>query len=154
MSDDRDALYAAHEEVTRLSTAQVPSVQPRTRSPRRAVLALIGGWSVLLWIWMAKPEAIFGPKPVKLSPTQELAETRYALFLTRQRIEEYQATNGALPAALSDLPRTEEGIHYSVAGSDYTISAHAGRDSLVLTNRMDADSFLGDALQVLQETAQ
>jgi hypothetical protein len=150
IQSSREALAEAALEVVRNQPTE-PARPPRPpASSRRAVLAIIAGWLFLIWIWSTRPAWIFGEQPPRLSAAQQQAEARYALFLMRQRVEEYRIANGALPSALSDLDRVEDGIRFRPETNGYALVASVGTDSFVLTSRMNADSFLGNALRVLQ----
>lgn len=117
------------------------------------VVMVVLGWSVLAWMWIAKPAMIFNVAETRtLSPQQVEATARFALFLEKSRVDVYAKTHGRLPARLSDAGPVEEGVAYQRAGSGYVLSREANGASLRLTSSMNADSFLGNSLQVLRDS--
>ena len=131
----------AKEEARRRESNRVPTV-----------VMVVVGWGVLAWMWIARPAMIFDvAETPTLSAPQVEATARFALFLERSRIETYARTHGRLPSRLSDAGPVEHGVIYQRAGSGYVLSRDANGVPLRLTNAMNADSFLGNSLQVLRD---
>jgi hypothetical protein len=102
---------------------------------------------LLAWLWIAQPAAVFAPgSPAFLSADQREAIARFALYLERARVEQFVADRGRLLATLAEAGEVEDGVQYRSQGQDYTLEIRDGAIQLQLTNRMHADSFLGDAL--------
>ncbi len=92
-----------------------------------------------------------------ITPTflPEEPEARYALYLERARVDQYVADSGRFPPTLAEAGEVEPGVVYRSSGADYTLEAKDGAIELILSNRMNADSFLGDALvRIPKPTAQ
>jgi hypothetical protein len=124
-------------------------VPPKASHARRNVLLLLVlVWAGLAWAWIAKPLAIFGPEVPRSRSASELdALARNALYLQRARVERFRADSGRLPAVLTEAGEVEEGVTYVPTPPDFVLVTRAGSgQALQLTNRMNADSFLGDAL--------
>lgn len=127
------------------STGRVPTRPPAPQ--RRLLIVGAAGMVLLAWLWIAKPAAVFDPAgPAFLSADQREAIARYALYLERARVDQYVADSGRLPPTLAEAGEVERGVVYRSNGADYTLEAKDGAIELILSNRMNADSFLGDAL--------
>lgn len=98
---------------------------------------------------VARPAAVFAPgTPAPLSPAAAEERARVALYLERSRIEDYRRTRGRLPRSLADAGAVEAGVSYRRTDTGYLLEATPGRITLQLTDRMNSDSFLGEAATV------
>jgi len=134
------------------ATEQEAALRPIKRNQGILVAVLLASWALIGWIWIARPPLIFGPAPEDLAPSPAWREAslRFGLTLQRGRIEEYRAQNGRLPPTLEDAGEVEEGITWERADSTFTLTGTDGDLRLVLTDRMAADSFLGNSLDILR----
>lgn len=140
----REAVVAQHQR----PIAPPPAKPRRVLTQRAVLLALVVVWAGLGWVWIAQPAAIFGPGAPRIpTESEQDALARHALYLQRARIEQFRAESGRLPRELSETGEVEEGVTYVPTPPDYvvTVPTFPGK-GLELTNQMDADSFLGDAL--------
>jgi hypothetical protein len=120
-------------------------------SRKRAIRFLIIGWVLIAWIWLARPAFLFEAEDAELGEANREASLRFGMVLQKNAIDEYtEANGGRLPERWSELGEPDEDIEVERAGGGYVITATAGELTLRLTDAMDADSFLGDALQLLQ----
>lgn len=144
LAEAKEAVVAQHQR-----PSSPPAAKPRRGLPQRAaLLALVVVWAGLGWVWVAQPAAIFGPGAPRIPTESERdALARHALYLQRARIEQFRAERGRLPRELSETGEVEEGVTYVPTPPDFVVMVPAfpGK-GLELTNQMDADSFLGDAL--------
>lgn len=150
--DRRQQLADVLKEVAESQRAAEEEMRRRQRRPRRdgtrpitlAVGLLAAG--LLAWLWIARPAAIFAPgTPAPLSPAAAEERARIALYLERTRIEDFRRSRGRLPASLEEAGTVEAGVTYFPDGTGYRLEAKPGRLTLLLTDRMDSDSFLGEA---------
>ena len=147
----RDLAEALSEVVAERTAVEAADRVARSAPPaaRRSVWpVLVVVWAALAWAWIARPAAIFGPEvPRRLTAAEMDALARNALYLQRARVERFRADSGHLPGVLSEAGEVEEGVTYVVTPPDFVLITRAGSaQALQLTSRMNADSFLGDAL--------
>lgn len=126
-------------------------LEGQRRRQRRLLTLVAVGWALLLWLWVARPAAVFSPlRPPDGTPAQRDAALRYALYLQAARLEAFKAEHGHLPATLDEIEVVEKGLHYVGSGNDWALRGAAGTVELELTSRMSADSFLGRSLDRLR----
>lgn len=146
----RDVMNAP--EVTSRGRRRPPPNRPRQRP---LMVVMIMGWALVGWIWIARPAALFsGSTPARvLSAEQREASLRYAIYLQRHEVAAYAREHGQLPSTLAEVEldpaaglvlEREEGGRWAVVGTQ-------GGEALRLTDRMDADSFLGSSLTTLTQ---
>ncbi|MBL0177983.1 MAG: hypothetical protein IPP98_02510 [Gemmatimonadetes bacterium] len=130
------------------SAAREKRLSPRSARRRKLLPFLAIAWIGLAWAWIARPAVIFGPEqPRRQTATERDALARNALYLQRARVEQFRADSGRLPEVLGEAGEVEEGVTYIRTPPDFVLVTRAGEaQSLQLTSRMNADSFLGDAL--------
>jgi hypothetical protein len=129
--------------------------QPATGlPPRLLVLTMLLTWSLIAWIWFSQPAFLFGPRvAAEVSPATQEASLRFALYLERSRVDSYRQRQGRLPTDLSVTGPVEDGVSMVRAGEGYDLIGRRGILELRLTDRMNADSFLGTSLDVLRRAA-
>ncbi len=149
---------AAHPETAAVSpSAKLDDHTVRTRrraSPTAIVACCVAGWAAVAWVWIAQPSWLFGAKEPPLSPAQEIAQQRFAVYLTRGRVEAFRGDSGYYPASMRAVGDSEDGVVYQRTGSGYLIQSAAGGLQLRLTDRTNPDSFLGNSLQLLSSAGQ
>lgn len=119
--------------------------KPHGTPVRQLVVAGIAA-TILAWLWLVRPAVVFGPDvPPPLSAEAAEARARVALYLERSRIEDYRRSHGRLPASLADAGPVEVGVRYRQTEGGFLLEATAGGTALRLTDRMNSDSFVGDA---------
>lgn len=128
------------------------SRRPRTTQQTLLFLVLLG-WAVLAWIWTARPAAIFSSRAAArpVSAAQREASLRYAIYLQRHEIADYARQHGRLPATLVEVeldPSAGLVLEHGEGGG-WAVVGTQGEVALRLTDRMNADSFLGSSLITL-----
>lgn len=157
--DERERLRQLEEAVREAVKERTPTpaearISARAASANRKttlVVVLVGTWILLGWFWMARPEWAFGRRPPP-PPSAELAEARmrFALYLMKGRIDAYRSQRGRLPADLTDVGRVEAGVAMRPTLQGYELVGQVGQTTLRLASTMNADSFLGRSLDLLQ----
>lgn len=154
--DDRErqqALLEAIEDLVPDEPAQ-PVPPASAASPRRqgtALALIVAGWGFIAWLWVSQPAWVFGPRTApRHDAVSRDAALRLTLWLERGRVDEYQEEHGRLPGTLEDAGPVEEGVTWLRQGDGYVLSATIDGETLSLADRMDADSFLGNSLDVLR----
>jgi hypothetical protein len=134
------------------ATEQEAALRPVKRSQGVLIGILLASWAAMGWIWIARPAFVFGPTEGTRATTAEWREAslRFGLTLERGRIEQFVEETGRLPGTLEAAGEVEEGITWQRADSSYTLTGTDGDLILQLTDRMDADSFLGNSLDMLR----
>ncbi len=142
-----DALQAVVDDGNTV-TASARRAPPGPPTARRNLSVLVAAGAVLLaWLWIARPAAVFAPgTPAIQSAEQREAIARFALYLERARVDQFVAERGRMPTTLAEAGEVEAGVQYHPEGRDFTLDIRDCAIQLRLTNRMNADSFLGDAL--------
>jgi len=161
--NDRSELLAAAQAVaanpeTAATSPAAASDQPAAKrrvKPATIVASCAVGWAAVAWVWIAQPAWLFGPKgPPALTPAQEIAQQRFAVYLTRGRVEAFRSDSGYYPASIAAVGDSEDGVEYHATSSGYVISSTTGDVHLRLTERTDPGSFLGNSLQLLSRAGQ
>lgn len=134
---------------------QVRAVRERRdRGPNHRpwlTLFIVVAWAFVAYVWIARPAFLFeGPTPTETTASQREARLRYAVYLQRGRVAAYRTEHGRLPETLREAGPVEEGVEYErTSDSSYTVFGTVDGTVLRLSDRMSADSFLGDALRRL-----
>ncbi len=161
--NDRSELLAAAQAVAaNPDTAAIPpsamveAPRPKRRvRPATIVACCAVGWAAVAWVWIAQPSWLFGTKgPPALTPAQEIAQQRFAVYLTRSRVEAFRSDSGYYPASIAAVGEHEDGVDYRPTSSGYVISATTGDVHLRLTEKTDPGSFLGNSLRLLSAAGQ
>jgi hypothetical protein len=121
---------------------------PMARRTHTAVLVLcIVAWGTLAYVWLAKPDWLFPPDPAsQLSPAERESRLRFGMFLERERVLDFRATHGRLPANLAEAGDVEEGIDYTATGESTFVVSATVRDSVLTLNESErADELLKQA---------
>jgi hypothetical protein len=111
------------------------------------VVVAVLAWGVLAWLWIARPAMIFGAGRTAKAMTESERDAfvRYSLYLEKARVEDFRRLNGRLPTSLAEAGPTEDGVTLATTSDGYVLEGTASGTTLRLTERMNADSFLGDA---------
>lgn len=125
---------------------------PRARPQGPLLVVMLAALAATAWIWTVRPEAIFGPGtlPPRTAEARE-AKARFALYLQHARVHSYVAAHGRPPASLAEAGPVEDGVTLATSPGGWSVQGEANGTTLVLTDRMAADSFLGNALEVLRQ---
>lgn len=104
---------------------------------------LLVSWGALGWLWLMRPSWVFSPplRSVSVSQQSEEEGLRYGMYLQAARIREFEAEHGRLPETIAEAGEAEEGLHYAVAGTRWTLQGMVGDLRLELTSAMSVDSF-------------
>jgi hypothetical protein len=129
--------------------------QAPLRKAKRNNKALLGvlllTWAGIAWLWIARPAWVFQPDgQPPLSAEQEEAALRFAMYLQRGRVEAYRQRHGVWPGSVADLDQREEGVDFELEGSGYLLTGRRAGNYLVLRSGMNADSFLGNSINILR----
>jgi hypothetical protein len=142
----RAVLEAKQEEARREREARLKAERRARRQPFLIALIVVG-WGLLGWLWITRPDAVFHPGALSPAPARDPeAAARFALYLERARLVAYHDSTGVWAGSLSQVGQVEEGVRLSRSGPDFALEHTGSGGPLVLTRRMDADSFLGNAL--------
>lgn len=129
--------------------------QAPLRKAKRNNTALLGvlllTWAGIAWLWIARPAWVFQPDAQPpLSAEQEEAALRFAMYLQRGRVEAYRQRHGVWPGSVADLEQREDGIEIELEGSGFLLTGKRAGHVLVLHSGMNADSFLGNSINLLR----
>jgi len=128
------------------------AMSPVKRRQRLLVVVLLLSWVAMGWIWSAKPAFIFGAEGVGGSPQRQEASLRFGMVLELGRAQEYHDRTGQWPTSLDALGgEGEDGVTGAPTAEGFAVKGSDGELHLELTDRMAADSFLGQSLQILRE---
>jgi hypothetical protein len=98
-----------------------------------------------VYSYVARPEFVWGPKPVVETVERRDANLRFRMFLLSQRIQGQRLATGRLPTTL-DNTREQRGIAYSIVSDTvFELRAEADGQRLVLRSDSSPRAFLGDA---------
>lgn len=113
------------------------------------ILLIVAAWGFIGYAWIARPGFLFeSQRPTLLTAPQREARLRYAIYLQRARISEFQSKHGRLPESSRDAGPVESGVQYErTTDNSYQVFGSVDGTVLRLSDRMSADSFLGDALR-------
>ena len=97
-----------------------------------------------LWAWIFPP-GIIQIEPVPPQPLhQEEAALRLAVYFQAQRIEQYRADNGRIPAALADAGPAFRGMEYiRLTDTHYRILGRTDRLAVSFASTQDARDWVG-----------
>lgn len=129
------------------ATIETARVETSQRRRRLVLVALVGTWGVLGWLWLAQPDWAFNP-PLGIVAEAEFSEEeglRYGMYLQAARIQEFTAEFGRLPTSIAEAGEAEEGLQYEVTGNRWKLLGTLGDRTVELTSEMSADSFLRKA---------
>ena len=115
------------------------------------ILFIVAAWGFIGYVWVARPGFIFGGQQAGiLSPVEREARLRYGIYLQHGRVTAFRARSGRLPESLREAGPVEAGVEYERTTDDnFEVFGTADGTVLKLSDRMSADSFLGDALSRL-----
>lgn len=149
----KDVLAAQNDSDNELKEARAlrKRHEAQTKYQPGLLLFIVAAWAFIGYIWLARPAFIFdGPSAVALTPDQREARMRYAIYLQRGRVASFQAEHGRLPESLRDTGPVESGVEYErTSDTRYDVFGSVDGTVLRLSDRMAADSFLGDAIRRL-----
>jgi hypothetical protein len=99
------------------AAGQLSLVEPIERpAQRRGPLPLVLMGALLLanlYLWLGNPSWLTLPEPPAPSIEYSAGSWKIAVWLQRQRIEEYRRVNGELPVAASQAGPTVHGVRYT-----------------------------------------
>lgn len=123
------------------------SLPPIRKTHAAVVLACVLCWGALAYTWLGKPEWLFpDDQSGRLTPSQQEARLRFAIYLERERVLDFRAIHRRLPASLAEAGDVEEGVEYLVSGdSTFVVSALVGDSLLTLNESERADQLLKPA---------
>jgi hypothetical protein len=99
-----------------------------------------------VYSYVARPEFIWGARPVVETAERKGANLRFTMFLLSQRIQAQRAATGRLPATLADVRENKTGIAYTVVSDTvFELRAEEGGQPVVLRSDRPPGEFLGDA---------
>lgn len=115
------------------------------------LLFIVAAWAFIAYLWIARPAFIFSAQPsAPLTADQREAHMRYAIYLQRGRVATYLAEKHRLPESLRETGSVEAGVEYErLTENSYDVFGTVDGTLLRLSDKMSADSFLGDAIRRL-----
>ncbi len=158
--DDHERQQALEEAVrdavaTHAQHAAAQRSRPASRGEAPLVAAILLGWALIGYAWLAKPAIIFGPTmAAEMSVAEREARLRYAMYLHHHDVVAFARDSGRLPNSLDELEKdAADGVRlefdergaWALVGVDHEMS-------LRLTEGMSADSFLGNSLVTLRNS--
>lgn len=151
----RQEIEAAIRDAVASRTNGADDIATRRITRKRVLIGfLIVMWATIGWLWIAEPAWLFAPPPGRVATQEEqVASLRFALYLQHARVKAYQARFGRLPTVLSEAGPVEEGVTMSVRGGTFELVGQRSGFELRLSEAMDADSFLGNSIQILQRAS-
>lgn len=136
-----------------VETSKAPPPR-RQRGPWVKVSVIVVGMALTAYVWLARPPWVFGESARPLSPREQTANTRFALWVLAQRVDAYRAAHGALPARLSDVGDSLPDVSYRrVGASAFELRATGAGAPVVYSSGESADAFLGSAMSVVRHGA-
>jgi hypothetical protein len=120
---------------------------------RPMVLALIAIPSliVFLYAYAARPDWVFGPDPVRIAPAQQMAYTRFAMYLASQRVETYRTRTGVLPGSLAEMDEDWPGMSYrALSPTVFELAARGDSGEIVFQSDQPVRGFLGNSAAFLR----
>jgi len=140
--------HAAREQQALLAARPVR----RSRAVRTAAVWLcVPALAFSAWSLIAQPAFLWGPPPAPLAAPRADANARMVLYLLAQRLEQYRAEEGAVPASLAVLGQDTEGVVYAAIGdTGWVLRGRERGREIVLRTGDDLDAFLGPSLRVLR----
>ena len=146
----RDVMEHAVRQTRAVATAK-PMQSYRSRPIVLAVVAIATSLACA-FVLIARPDSVYGPDPAKVPGAQREAYTRFAMYLTTQRVMEYREAYRRLPESLEAMGESWEGISYRVL-NDSVFELRALGDSgkaLVVRSDQRLDPFLGTSLTMIR----
>lgn len=125
------------------------------RTPSRARPIALGVicaalFSFSAWSFIARPEFIWGPRVTALAPERAEAGARVAMYIMAKRAEAIRARDGEFPDDGAEIG-APQGFTYIRDGDTYTIRTQLNGRELTLRSDDDAQAFLGDSRDVIQQ---
>lgn len=104
-----------------------------------------------LYAWAARPDWVFGPDPVRVEPSRQMAYTRFAIYLAAQRIEAHRVARGVLPGSLGEVEEEWAGMSYRPLGATvFEVSARGPAGEIVFQSDQPVLAFLGQSVPFLR----
>lgn len=106
-----------------------------------------------LYTFSARPEWVFGPKPVATLTARGEAHVRFAMYLVYKRLNAFRAANGgALPQSLLQVGEEWPAIQYRiVADSVFELRAPGSARPIVFRSDGDPRALLGASAGALRD---
>lgn len=112
---------------------QVKAEAERARKKQRSKVPLLLGLTPVLLGLIAWNVLSSGPPESKLTAADQLASTKFRIYIAAEAIEGYRAAHGVYPANLTQVGVDWQGLRY--AASDTTWSIVAQADTVTVTYR-------------------
>lgn len=104
-----------------------------------------------LYAWAARPAWVFGPDPVRVEPSRQMAYTRFAIYLAAQRIEAHRLARGVLPGSLGEVEEEWAGMSYRpLSATVFELSARGPAGEIVFQSDQPVLAFLGQSVPFLR----
>ena len=121
--------------------------QPRRSAPPLKALLLL---TLLLfngYIWAGRPEWLKFREPELPQPSYYASSWKIAVFLQRQRIEEYRHRKGILPATAQQAGQPVTGVRYTpIEQKEYKLAAGSGDKQVVFVSTDSLSVLMGRTL--------
>jgi hypothetical protein len=121
--------------------------KPRPSAPPLRALLLL---TLLLfngYVWFGNPEWLKFREPQLPAPSYYASSWKIAVFLQRQRIEEYRHAKGHLPASAQQAGQPVTGVKYTpIEQRDYRLAAGTGDKQVVYSSTDSLSVLMGRTL--------
>ena len=112
----------------------------------RRVIALVVLTVTALYLWIASPAWLAPPPPPPVPVERIEAGLRLAVYLQAQRVRDFRAERGRLPAVLEEAGEPLAGLRYErIDARTYRIRAFAPGGSMLYVSTDSLPAFVGDA---------
>lgn len=149
---DRQALLKAFQDVVKGESDRsshglpVPEV-PSSRAPFWIVS--LTTLTVAAALLIGQPEWLF-PRAPKEPPVLEEASLRVRMYVEIERIEQFRATQGRLPATLLEAKGDTTGLQYSAGGDGYSLTGRNAGIALTYTSSQSPREFVGQSYDLIR----
>lgn len=131
----------------------------RQNRPRRARLSPLVSATIAsgigLYLLVVRPAWFVTPPPPPDPPAIAAASVRLTLAREANRVEQFQADSGRLPASMAEAGSTVSGIAYErLNDSGYVLRAVGGSGTVSLSSRDSLPLFLGNSLRLIMARGQ
>ncbi len=134
------------QEVAKAAQRSALDVRKRGGPPLR-VLLLLSLLAFNLYLWLGDPQWLHYNLPVQPSADYYAESWRTLVYLQRERIEQYRAAKGHLPATAQQAGQPVRGVEYTpVQRTDYQLAVGSGGNQVVFHSTDSLSVWMGRTL--------
>lgn len=147
---DRSALLQAFQDVVRDQQGKQPQSSTEAAPANRhtytlVMLAIAAGLMATL---VLRPEWLF-PAPIVESTQLREASLRVRMYVEIERVEQFRAANGHLPASLVEMGADTTGLRYTASPGGYSMTGVNQGVTLTYTSSTTPVTFLGNSYALI-----